>query len=69
LPEISGKVLQPLHSYAQNAGTILQPLQNFKPDPGHVFATPAKVQTESGADVCRVGKFFSSFVALLMEKS
>jgi len=50
LPGISGKVLQPLHSYVQNLGKVLPPLQNFNPDPGHTFATPAKVSTESGAD-------------------
>jgi hypothetical protein len=41
--------LQPLHSYAQNVGTILQPLQKSKPNLRHVFATPAKVSTESQA--------------------
>jgi hypothetical protein len=49
LPEISGKVLHTLHSYARNLGKVLPPLQNFNPDPGHVFATPAKVSTESQA--------------------
>jgi hypothetical protein len=63
LPEISGKVLQPLHSYAQNLGKVLHTLQNFKPNPGHTFATPAKVSTEFGADNCR-GIAFITFEML-----
>jgi hypothetical protein len=69
LPEISGEVLQPLHSYAQNLGKVLHTLQKFKPDLRHTSATPAKLQTESRAHFCYLCVGLNRFLGMYKEKA